>query len=62
MGTIEDNIGEDGTLTGKACPEGLYGLYCEVELRFFVCYCQTYLCCTPIVKMNTMLLFIEKSC
>ncbi|KAF8097031.1 hypothetical protein N665_0296s0014 [Sinapis alba] len=29
LGASEDNVGEAGTLTGKACPEGLYGLYCE---------------------------------
>ncbi|CAH8274539.1 unnamed protein product [Arabidopsis lyrata] len=29
MGIIEDNVGGNGTLTGKACPEGLYGLFCE---------------------------------
>ncbi|KAJ0251957.1 Glycine-rich protein [Hirschfeldia incana] len=29
LGASEDNLGEAGTLTGKACPEGLYGLYCE---------------------------------
>jgi hypothetical protein len=39
MGIIEDNIGGNGTLTGKACPEGLYGLFCEVLINFFMCYC-----------------------
>lgn len=39
MGIIEDNVGENGTLTGKACPEGLYGLFCEVVLNFFMWYC-----------------------
>uniref|UniRef100_A0A1J3JZJ4 DUF8003 domain-containing protein n=1 Tax=Noccaea caerulescens TaxID=107243 RepID=A0A1J3JZJ4_NOCCA len=29
LGASEDNVGEAGTLTGKACPQGLYGLYCE---------------------------------
>ncbi|KAL0660213.1 hypothetical protein Bca4012_080798 [Brassica carinata] len=29
LGASEENVGEDGTLTGKACPQGLYGLYCE---------------------------------
>ncbi|KAG2238823.1 hypothetical protein Bca52824_091893 [Brassica carinata] len=29
VGASEDNVGEAGTLTGKACPQGLYGLYCE---------------------------------
>lgn len=22
--------GENGTITGKACPKGLYGIFCEV--------------------------------
>lgn len=35
----EDNIGEAGTLTGKACPQGLYGLYCEVVLSVHMRYC-----------------------
>ncbi|WZY86238.1 hypothetical protein YC2023_032622 [Brassica napus] len=29
LGASEENVGEAGTLTGKACPQGLYGLYCE---------------------------------
>ncbi|XP_056865906.1 uncharacterized protein LOC130511961 [Raphanus sativus] len=29
LGASEENVGEAGTLTGKACPKGLYGLYCE---------------------------------
>ncbi|XP_013598982.1 PREDICTED: uncharacterized protein LOC106306780 isoform X2 [Brassica oleracea var. oleracea] len=29
LGASEENVGEDGTLTGKAYPQGLYGLYCE---------------------------------
>lgn len=26
--------GQEGTITGKACPKGLYGIFCEVCSRF----------------------------
>jgi hypothetical protein len=28
-------FGEKGTVTGKKCPEGLYGTFCEVSPFFF---------------------------
>lgn len=39
LGASEENVGEAGTLTGKACPKGLYGLYCEVVLNSRMCPC-----------------------
>lgn len=27
--------GKNGTVTGKACPKGLYGIFCEVSFAFF---------------------------
>jgi hypothetical protein len=37
--------GESGTVTGKPCPQGLYGLFCEVCMaqRFFSCRKMTVL-------------------
>ncbi|CAK7353096.1 unnamed protein product [Dovyalis caffra] len=29
LGRDEGNAGENGTVTGKACPKGLYGIFCE---------------------------------
>ncbi|KAL9376523.1 hypothetical protein Peur_030643 [Populus x canadensis] len=29
LGRDEGHAGENGTVTGKACPEGLYGIFCE---------------------------------
>lgn len=34
MGRGEGGAGENGTVTGKACPKGLYGIFCEVR---FIC-------------------------
>lgn len=34
MGGHKDGAGENGTLTGKACPEGLYGVFCEVTSQY----------------------------
>lgn len=27
-----DSAGENGTVTGRACPKGLYGIFCEVDV------------------------------
>lgn len=32
MGRDEGHVGENGTVTGKACPKGLYGVFCKVLL------------------------------
>ncbi|KAF9613920.1 hypothetical protein IFM89_013167 [Coptis chinensis] len=29
LGTDQGQAGENGTITGKACPKGLYGIFCE---------------------------------
>lgn len=36
-GTGSDNghAGKDGSLTGKECPKGLYGVFCEVSIFLF---------------------------
>lgn len=34
LGGHDGGDGENGTVTGKACPKGLYGIYCEVILQF----------------------------
>lgn len=30
FGGSQSLMGEDGTVSGKACPKGLYGIFCEV--------------------------------
>ena len=30
VGSYHGSDGENGTITGKACPRGLYGIFCEV--------------------------------
>lgn len=30
LGSDESSDGENGTVTGKACPKGLYGIFCKV--------------------------------
>lgn len=36
FGEDESGAGENGTVTGKACPKGLYGIFCEVGFLFKV--------------------------
>lgn len=31
IGRDEGQAGENGTVTGKDCPEGLFGIFCEVS-------------------------------
>ena len=33
-GAHQGGAGENGTLTAKACPKGLYGIFCEVGLQY----------------------------
>ncbi|KAF8400908.1 hypothetical protein HHK36_014211 [Tetracentron sinense] len=40
LGRNQGQAGENGTVTGKACPKGLYGILCEVALVFY-CVCDT---------------------
>lgn len=32
VGRDEGGPGENGTVTSKACPKGLYGIFCEVNI------------------------------
>lgn len=41
VGRDQGGAGEDGTVTGKDCPKGLYGTFCEVCLN-----------CLDIVRMS----------
>lgn len=34
IGRGQDYVGENGTVTGKACPKGLYGIFCQVTSLF----------------------------
>ena len=33
LGGNDRGAGENGTITGKSCPRGLYGTFCEVYFR-----------------------------
>jgi hypothetical protein len=35
--------GQEGTITGKACPKGLYGIFCEVCSTVFYFFILFYL-------------------
>jgi hypothetical protein len=35
-GSDEGHGGMDGTLTGKECPKGLFGVFCEVSIFFIL--------------------------
>lgn len=49
FGGSQSLMGEDGTVSGKACPKGLYGIFCEVVhiscsltcLQVFVHSCES---------------------
>lgn len=51
LGGHERGAGENGTTTGKACPKGLYGTFCEVNdffsyvvfLTFILIFLREYL-------------------
>lgn len=36
LGRGQGLAGGNGTVTGKACPRGLYGVFCEVASSFYV--------------------------
>ena len=35
LGRGQGIAGGHGSVTGKACPKGLYGVFCEVAIHFF---------------------------
>lgn len=35
FGRGQGRAGENGTVTGKACPKGLYGIFCQVVLKYY---------------------------
>ena len=43
-GRSEGHPGEEGTITGKECPEGLYGTFCEVGFCVFLLVCLKFFC------------------
>lgn len=36
LGGHEGHMGENGTVSGKSCPKGLYGIFCEVVHDLFI--------------------------
>lgn len=52
MGRGEGHAGENGTVTGKACPKGLYGVFCKVELQFLGAPCSYLLQCLVFAYMH----------
>lgn len=43
FGRGQGHTGDNGTITGKACPEGLYGIFCEVDLQIhFSLFCTCF--------------------
>lgn len=36
MGRNQGGAGDNGTVTGKACPKGLYGIFCEVGCHYYL--------------------------
>ena len=40
LGKDGGGSGGNGTVTGKACPKGLYGVFCKVALRCFVFFAR----------------------
>lgn len=41
LGRGQGLAGGNGTVTGKACPRGLYGVFCEVASSFYVLWYLT---------------------
>ena len=43
MGRGQGGAGENGTVTGRDCPKGLYGTFCEVCFTFLRYYSSLYM-------------------
>lgn len=38
LGGHQGLMGQNGTISGKACPKGLYGVFCEVNISYVLVF------------------------